>query len=96
MNMKKGQTIRVINEQLKAEMLFGELLFGSGKAPSFEGELVAVYPTPEEFAKHNENFKACYEAGEAQDVHEGVIYWDTGAGRAFWVKPKYLEVVTVN
>jgi hypothetical protein len=91
--MKKGQTIRVVNEQFKKEMTFAEILFGSGNFPSFEGELLAVNPTPEEYAKHDENFKACNEAGEDTDVHEGVIYYDTGAERAFWVKPEHVEVV---
>jgi hypothetical protein len=94
--MKKGQSIKVVHEGLKAEMLFAELVFGSGKAPSFEGELLEVYPTPEQYAQHDENFKACYEAGEAVNVDKGVIYYDKGAGRAFWLEPKFIEVVTVN
>jgi hypothetical protein len=96
MNMKKGQFVKVINDRVKAEMTFAEVLFGGGTAPAFEGKLLEVNPTPEQFAQHDENFKACFEAGEAIGVERGVIYFDEKANRAFWLLVTDVEVVTVN
>ncbi len=95
--MKKGQMIRITDEKLKVEMAFAEMVLGSGESPSFEGELLEVYPTPEEYARHDENFKAYVEAGQdLEGISEGVVYFDTGVNRAFWIFDNVFEVVETH
>jgi hypothetical protein len=92
--MKKNVT--VVDQQLKAEMTFGELLFGAGKEPSFTGELLAINPTKEEFATFNENFAEAVADGITPDVVDGVVYFDTGANRAFILDEEFVEITEVQ
>jgi hypothetical protein len=94
MNMKN---VTVTNQQLKAEMAFAELLFGSGKEPSFTGKLLAVNPTKEDFATYNENFAEAVADGFIQEeVIDGVVYYDTGADRAYLVDADHVEITTLQ
>lgn len=90
--MKKGQTLIITNQDLRDEMVFASMLF-EGKKPDLQGEILAVNPTPEEFAKHDENFRSAFEDGEVDGVEEGVIYYDKGAERAFWILPQYAKTI---
>lgn len=92
--MKK---VLVTDEQLKSEMVMAEMIFGKGKSPSFEGELLAVNPTREEFATFNENFAYAVEIGEVPAGNvDGVVYYDAGAERAFIMSHNEVEIVEVN
>jgi hypothetical protein len=90
------KNVTVVTEQLKAEMVFAELLFATGNELSFTGELLAINPTKEEFATFNSNFKHAVEAGMTPDIVDGVVYYDTGADRAYIVPEAHVEITEVN
>ncbi|MGG3561609.1 hypothetical protein ABES03_08395 [Neobacillus rhizosphaerae] len=92
--MKKN--LKVVHDGMKAEMLFAELVLGSGNIPSFEGEVLAINPSKEEFATYNENFEMAVRDGVVPDVLEGVVYFDHGANRAFIVSEEYVEYSVLN
>jgi hypothetical protein len=91
--MKKGQLVTITNEEYKVHALFMALLSGD-KKPSFEGEIVAVNPSREEFATLNENFKAAVEQGLVEEeIVDGVVYYDNGAERAYILPEELYELV---
>jgi hypothetical protein len=92
MNMKKGQLVKVINEEFKNNTVIWSLLVGEG-SPSFEGEVLAVNPSREMFATLNDNFKDAVEDGMVPPVVEGVVYFDTGTERAYHINAKDLELL---
>jgi hypothetical protein len=90
------KNVTIVDERLKAEMTFAELLFGSGETPSFEGKLLAIDPPKEEFATYDSNFRDAVDHGVAPDIVDGVVYFDTGANRAFIVPQDMVEITEVN
>jgi hypothetical protein len=96
MNMKKGQVVKVVTREIVEQVTLVEMLFGGGKQPSFQGEVLAVNPSREEFATLNDNFQAAVEEGLVGPVVDGVVYYDTGAGRAYIYDAEHFEVVTLN
>lgn len=84
--LRKGQLVRVMDEITRSALYTGQVVFEGGKVPSFEGELIAVNPTKEEYAAINDDFKALAEMGLAEGVEDGLVYYDEGAERAFWVE----------
>jgi hypothetical protein len=96
MNMKKGQLIRVNNEGFKAQVAFMEVMFLGNDKPDFYGEIVAVNPTREEFAKLDDNFSHAVESGMiVEEVLEGkVVYFDAGANRAFLLGTEDVELLS--
>jgi hypothetical protein len=93
LNMKN---VTIVDEQLKVEMTFAEMVFGTGNEPSFTGKLLAINPSKEEFATYDGNFKDAVEAGITPDIVDGVVYFDTGADRAFIVDESMVEITEVN
>lgn len=84
--------VTVTNKILKSELLFAELLIGSGNTPSFSGELLAINPSREEFVTYDENFAEAVRRGYVGEVVEGVVYFDTGVKRAFIVPLNMVEI----
>jgi hypothetical protein len=91
------KNVTIVSDQVKAEMAFAEMIFGTGKAPSFEGKLLAVNPVASEFATYDPNFKmAVEEMHEPTDIIDGVVYYDNGADRAYIVPAEVVEITEVN
>ncbi|MEH7116950.1 hypothetical protein V7128_05915 [Neobacillus vireti] len=90
------KALKVVDQQMKAEMLLAELLFGSGNAPSFECEVLAINPTKEQFATFDENFEMAVRGGFVPEEVEGIVYFDSGANRAFIVGSEFVEISAVN
>jgi hypothetical protein len=90
------KNVTIVSDQLKAEMAFAEMIFGTGKAPSFTGKLLAVNPQADEFATYDENFAEAVREGFATGTVEGVVYFDEGAGRAYIVDEEAVEITEVN
>lgn len=89
--------VKVIDERLKKEMLFAEMVFGNGNTPDFEGELLFMNPTLDEFASADPNFKEAVRQGVPEHVVDaGLIYYDKGAKRAFFMTPSKVEVTSVE
>jgi hypothetical protein len=94
--MKKGQIVRITNEEYKVHTLFMSLLAGESK-PSFEGEVIAINPSREEFASLNENFQAAVEEGHVTTSFvEGVVYFDTGSRRAYILPEELYELPNIQ
>lgn len=95
--MKKNVTIE--NAQLREEMILGELFSGNMADLSFTGALIAVDPTVEEYASADPVFKEIVKTGRLEGVEKlsgSVIYFDTGANRAYIVPTQFVEITEVN
>lgn len=90
--MKKGQIVEITNESTRSALSLGQL-FSGGNAPSFTGKLLAVRPTLEEYSSLDETFEKIVSSGRARGIESGVVYYDTGSERPFWVDFDDVSVV---
>jgi hypothetical protein len=74
-------------------MSFIEIILETGVVPSYEGGLLAINPTREDFATYDSNFKRVVDEGRVQDIVEGVVYYDFGAKRAYIVPEDHVEII---
>jgi hypothetical protein len=90
--------VKVKNEEARQQMAIGELLFGEGKTLSFEGNALALELTPEIYASLNPEFAEILEEGsltseDLEKLSEGIVYYDTGAERPYWIFKKDVELI---
>lgn len=90
--------VKVADPLAREEMDFAEYRYGDGKTLSFEGPLLAVDPTPEKIATLDPMFKEICETGRFDhlDFLFGVVYFDTGAERAFIVDEEDVSIEEVE
>lgn len=84
--------VTVTDNDFKAHITLAEVIFQTGLTPSFDGELLAINPSREEFAKFDQNFASAVEAGVVPEVVEGVVYFDTGAQRAYHLEESGVSI----
>lgn len=86
--------VTVKNEETKKVMLVGEILYGTGKIPAFEGTMMVANPTPEQYASLHPDFAEIVneEGFHADELSRGIIYYDAGCERPLWVLEEHVEL----